>query len=141
MEVAREMEIDLVHGDDLGVATARGAPFHAEDRPEARLADADHHFLAEPAQGLTYPDGDRALALARGGRVDPGDEDEPARGLPLGDGLGGDLGLVAAVGKNLIGAEADLSRHLGDRAQLGGLRDGDVGGDGGHWARLPMLSE
>ncbi len=42
MEVAGEMQVDLVHRHDLGVAAAGRAAFHAEARAEARLAQADH---------------------------------------------------------------------------------------------------
>jgi hypothetical protein len=32
VDVAREMEVEVLHGDDLGVAAARGAAFDPEDR-------------------------------------------------------------------------------------------------------------
>ena len=59
--------------------------------------------------------------------IDAGDEDQAAGRLAAGDRLGADLGLVAPVGKNLVGSESDLSGHVGDGSKLGGLRDGDVG--------------
>ena len=40
VEVAGEMEIDVLHRNDLRVAAARRAALHAEHRAEARLADA-----------------------------------------------------------------------------------------------------
>ena len=40
VEVAREMEVDVLHRNDLRIATTRCAAFHAEHRAETRLADA-----------------------------------------------------------------------------------------------------
>ena len=61
-------------------------------------------------------------------------------GLPPRDRLGADLRLVPAVRQDLVGAEADLGRDVGDGAQLGGLRDGDVGRHGRHGgASAPRL--
>ena len=34
MEIAGKMQVDLFHGDDLGIAAARRAAFHTEDRSE-----------------------------------------------------------------------------------------------------------
>ncbi len=128
VEIPGEVEVDLVHGDDLGVAAAGGAPLHAEHGPEGRLANADDDLLAEAAQSLGDADGDGALALAGGGRVDAGDEDESAGGLPLRDGLGGDLRLGLAVRQDLVGGEADFGGHVGDGAHLllRGLGDFDI---------------
>ena len=78
VEVAGEVEVDLVHRDDLGVAAARRAALHAEHRAETRLADADHDLLAEPAQRLAHADRDGALPFAGGRGIDPGDEHEAA---------------------------------------------------------------
>jgi hypothetical protein len=132
VEVTGEVQVDLVHGDDLGVAAAGRPALHAEHRAQAGLADAHHDLFPQPAERLAHADGDGALAFARRRGVDPGDEHEPALRLALGDGLGADLGLVAAVGEDLVGAQAHLARHLGDRAQLGCLGNGDVGRYGRH---------
>ncbi len=40
VEVTREVEVDVLHRNDLRVATTRCAAFHAEHRAETRLADA-----------------------------------------------------------------------------------------------------
>ena len=42
------------------------------------------------------------------------------------------LALYRPYGRMSSGAEADLGGDVGDRPQLGRLRDGDVGRDGGH---------
>ena len=91
VEVAGEVEVDLLHRRDLGTAAAGGAALHAEAGPEAPLAQADHRLAAErrlaqahhrpradPAQRVAEADHGRRLALAGRGRVDAGDEDERA---------------------------------------------------------------
>ena len=118
VEVAREVQVDLVHRDDLGVAATGGAALHPEHRAERRLADADDDLLAQPPERLRHADGDGALALAGRRRVDAGDEHEPALRLPLRDDLGRDLRLGAAVGQDVVGAEAELGRDVGDGAQV-----------------------
>src|SRR3990170_896455 len=50
MEIAGEMEVDVLHGHDLRVAAAGGAPLDAETGPKARLAHADERLLAEMVQ-------------------------------------------------------------------------------------------
>src|SRR2546422_7103682 len=50
VEVAREMQVDVFHRDDLGVAAPRSSPFYAEDRPKRRLPDAKRGVLPDLAQ-------------------------------------------------------------------------------------------
>ena len=52
MEVAREMQVDVLHGDDLRVPAARGAALDAEDRAERGLAEREHRLLAEAVETL-----------------------------------------------------------------------------------------
>ena len=56
VEVAGEMQVDLVHRDDLRVAAAGRAALDAEHRAQRGLADADHDLLAEAAERLADPD-------------------------------------------------------------------------------------
>ena len=42
VDVAREVEVQVLHRHDLGVATAGGAALDPEDRPERGLAQAEH---------------------------------------------------------------------------------------------------
>src|SRR5207244_2470902 len=76
VEVAREVQVDVLHRDDLRVAASRRTPLHAEHRSQGRLANAERGVLAQLAQRLGDADGHGRLALARGGRVDPGAEHE-----------------------------------------------------------------
>ena len=47
VQVAREVEVQVLHRDDLRVAAAGRAALDAEDRAERRLAEAEHRLAAE----------------------------------------------------------------------------------------------
>src|SRR5438105_2089790 len=74
MDVAGEMEVEVLHRDDLAVATTGSAALDAEDRPQRRLADRDRGPVADAVQALDEPDGSGGLALAERGRRDRGDD-------------------------------------------------------------------
>jgi hypothetical protein len=52
MQVAREVEVEVLHRDDLGVAPSRSPALHAEHRAEGCLAQAQHRPPAEDAEAL-----------------------------------------------------------------------------------------
>ena len=98
VEVAGEVQVDLVGRGHLGRAAARRAALHAEAGPERRLAQADQGIAPDAGQGVAEPDGGGGLALAGGGRADGGDEHQPpAPGRQLGQELAGELGLVRSI--------------------------------------------
>src|SRR5579863_2004831 len=75
MDVARKMEIELLHGYDLAVAAARGAALNSKRGALARLSHASKDSLAEMrAECLAQTDGRRGLALAERSRRDRGDD-------------------------------------------------------------------
>src|SRR5690625_4020807 len=117
VEVAREVQVHLVHRDDLGVTTTSGAALHAEVRAKRCLADADAGGLADGVQPVDQPDRRRRLPLARGRRVDRGDENQvPVRTvLQRGDEIRRYLGLVMAIGEQVLGRDSELGTHLLDR--------------------------
>src|SRR6185369_10766044 len=130
VDVARQVEVEVLHRDDLAAAAARGAALDAEHGPEARLADAHRRLLADAVQALGEPDRRRGLALAEGCRADGRDEDVLApRVLRLEalDALERDLGLDRAVQLDLLVAEPEVVGDLNDRARLDGAGDFEVG--------------
>ena len=130
VEVAGEMEVDVLHRHDLGVAAARGAALHAEGGPERGLAQAEHRLLADMVQRIGQAHGRRGLAFAGRRRRDRRDQDQLAVGLALQrlDVVHRDLGLVVAVGVEVLRRDAELLlRQLHDRPLRGLLRDLDVG--------------
>ena len=76
VEVAGEVEVQVLHRDHLRVAAARSASLDAEDGPERGLAQAEHGLLAEHAEALGQRHGGRGLALPRRGRRDRRDVDQ-----------------------------------------------------------------
>ena len=78
VEVAGEMEVDVLHRHDLRIAAAGGAALHAEAGAERGLAQAQHRLLADAVERVGEADRGRRLALARRRRGDRGDEDQLA---------------------------------------------------------------
>ena len=122
VEIAGEMEVDVLHRHDLRIAAAGRTALDAEARAERGLADADDGLLADAVQAVAEADRGRGLAFAGRRRVDGGDQDQlavlacPARD---GDEFGGDLRLVVAVGQQMLGRDAELGADLLDRLLLG----------------------
>ncbi len=129
VEVAREVEVDVLHRHDLRVAAARSAALEPEAGAERRLAQRDRRLLPLPREGVREADARRRLALARRRRVDGGDKDELAvravlDALPR---LRRDLRLVLAVELELVLLDAQLCGDLADRAHRGFLCDFYIG--------------
>ena len=130
VEVAGEMEVDVLHRDHLRVAAAGRAALHAEGRAERRLAQAEHRLLADVVERVGEADRGGGLALAGRRRRDRGDQDQLAVLLVLErlDVVHRHLGLVVAVGSRFSAAMPSFSlAMLEDRPLGGGLRNFDVG--------------
>ena len=69
MEIAGEMEVDVLHRHDLRIAAAGRAALHAEAGAKARLAHADERLLADMIERIAKADGGGGLALAGGRRA------------------------------------------------------------------------
>ncbi|GJE30649.1 hypothetical protein LDDCCGHA_0818 [Methylobacterium oxalidis] len=126
VEVAGEVQVDLLHRHDLRLAAARSTPLHAEAGAERGLAQADHGLLADAVQRVAEADRRRRLAFAGRRRADRGHEDELALGpaLQARDVAVVDLGDVLAVIVERVLRDAELLGDLGDRLQ--GRRAGDL---------------
>ena len=64
VDVAGEVEVEVLHRDELRVAAAGGAALDAEDGPERRLAQGEHGVDADGVHRLGEADGGDGLALA-----------------------------------------------------------------------------
>ena len=125
VDVAGEVQVEVLHREELRVAAAGGAALDAEDRAEGGLAQGEHRVHADGVHRLGEADGGDRLALAQRRRRDGRDVDDLAVGLVLEaveDGHVVDLGLVATVELQLVLEDAGL---LGDR--LDGLHGGGLG--------------
>ena len=132
VDVARQVQVEVLHRHHLAVAAAGRAALDAEGRPLRRLADRRHHALAQHAQPLRQADGGRGLALAQRRRRDGRHVDVLAL-RPVGELLQHiqvDLGLVLAVQVQVVGAESQRRRDVEDRLQFRGLRNLQVARDG-----------
>lgn len=113
VDVSGQMQIELVHRNDLRVAAARCATFDPEGGTLTRLPNASDDVLVEfGAQSLRKADHRGALAFAKGSGRDARDSDVFAfQPVQAGHGLC-HLRLVGAVEVVLV--EANLSRQLND---------------------------
>ena len=126
VDVAGEVEVDVLHRDHLGIAAAGCAALDAKDGAQGRLTEAEHGLFAQGAQGVGQAHAGGGLALAGGGGADGGDQDHLAL---LGGVLGQmmvDFGLVAAVGDDVGLVQAQLGGDFSDGAQGSFLCNLDV---------------
>ena len=120
VEVAGEVQVDVLHGNDLGVSAACSAALHAEHGAQAGLAQRDDHVLALASQRVGQAHRRGGLALAGGRRVDGRHQDELAgRVLLVGEQVVVHLRLVRTVQLEIRLRHARL---LGDRADVLGFR-------------------
>src|SRR5947199_1460133 len=128
VDVPGEVEVDLLHRQDLGPPASRRAAFRPEDRPEGRLADGDDPLRAEAVQGLAEADRGQRLSLPVAGRGRAGDEDELA--LPtLSDSIDRrelDFRDEVALQDEVVPRQAEVLGDVDDRPHLRRLRDFDV---------------
>ena len=130
VDVAGQVEVEVLHRDDLAVAATGGAALDPEDRPERRLADRDRGPFADPVEALGEPDRGRGLALAERRRRDRRDQDVLAarvRRLEPLDGPEADLRLDRPVELQLVLGQAELGRDVDDPARRDRAGDLEVG--------------
>ena len=77
-EVAREVQVDVLHRHDLRAPSPGRTALHPEHRPERGFAQADHRALADARERIAEADRGRRLPLAGGGRRKRRDEHELA---------------------------------------------------------------
>ena len=76
VDVAGEVQVDLLHRDDLRQAAASAAALDPEQRPGRRLSQAERRIGADPTQALGQADGARGFAFAGAGWRDRSHDDE-----------------------------------------------------------------
>ena len=127
VKIAREVEIDVVHWQDLRVPAAGSATLHAEHRSEAGLTHTQDGVSSESSQGLGEPHTDRALAFACRCWTDGGDEHELSLRRPSGK-FEGQLGFVAPVLIDVVSSQTQVGGNVSDRSHFRRLGDFDIGG-------------
>jgi len=133
VDVAGQMQVEVLHRDDLAIAAAGRAALDAECRPHAGLADAGDGLVAEDAQTLHQADAGRRLALAERGGSDGRHVDVLAHRPvgQLGQGVEVDFGFGFAVVDQVVFGQAQLGGDFLDGQWRGGLSDVQVGRYGG----------
>ena len=132
VDVAGEVEIELLHGNDLAVAAAGRAALDTEGRALAGLADAGENFLAEMrAEGLAESNGGGGFAFAERRGRDGSDDDVLAVGRILEAVADGEVNLRfgVAIEFELFGKNAGGCGDAVDGDRRGGLGDFDITGD------------
>ena len=129
VEVAGEVEVDVLHGHHLGVAAPGRASLDAEDGAQTGLPEGHHGVPAQPAEAVRKAHAGGGLPLPGGGGGDGGDQDQlpvgPVRKVPQQGEV--DLRLVAAVQLQIFLVDAGESGDVRDLPLFAGLGDLDVG--------------
>src|SRR5690606_36154339 len=131
VDVAGQVEVELVHRHHLAVPTAGGTAFDPERRAHRRLADAGDGLLADVTETLGEPDSGGGLPLPQRSRGDGGDHDVLAPGVrpdPL-QGVEVDLRLGVPERNQLVFSKADPLGDFGERTETGRTGDVDVAGN------------
>ena len=133
VEVAGQVQVQLLHGDNLRVATTCGTALDAEGRAHCGLTQSQRSLAAGLCEALCEGDGGRGLAFAKRGRGHRSHHNvlgaALAGGLCVGAFVEQNLGDVLAVGLEAIFADAALCCDLANRPQIGSKRDFEVGGE------------
>ena len=120
MKISREMQIDILHGQDLCVSASRCTTLHAETRAERWFAKDRNRLLSDFVQTEGETDGDGCLTDARLGGRDGGNEDEVVLAdALLVDEVERNFGDVAAVVEDFIARDAEAFGDVFDFLQRG----------------------
>ena len=128
VEIAGEMEVDVLHWDHLGVAAARSASLAPEAGAEAGLPQTHNGPLADSAKGIRQPHRRGRLAFASGRGGDGGDEYQLAVG-PLRQRVQevhSELGLRPPIGGQRLLRNTQLAGNLSDGKRVRFTRDLDI---------------
>src|SRR5690606_2641675 len=128
VEVAGEVQVDVLRGLDLGLAPSRTAALDPEHGPERGLPQAERRPHTQPPEAVGEPDADRRLALPGARRRDRADEHEasPGGAVPLAQGARAQLHLrlVTAVGHEPPRVEAEFRGDVLHGSERWGHGDG-----------------
>ena len=72
VKIAREMEIDILHRNNLGISAACRTALDSEDGTERRLTQSNSRILADSSQAVSKTDCCGGFSLARRGGRDGG---------------------------------------------------------------------
>ena len=127
VKITGEVEVDVLHGHHLGVAAPGSAAFDAENRTQGGFPQGYHGFLANLPQAVRQTHSSGGLSLASGGGGDGGNQDQLAvGGLTVLEEPIVHLGLVVAIGLQILFCHTQLTGNVLDGLHLTGLGDLDI---------------
>ena len=98
MEVTGKVQVDVLHGDDLGIAAASSAALDTKHRAQGGLTQGNQDVLAQLPHAIGQTNSGGGLAFTGRGGVDGGDENQLTIGtLDLFEDVVVNLCLVLAV--------------------------------------------
>ena len=128
VEIPGEVEIDVLHGNDLGVSTPGRAALYAEDRSQGGLPQGHQGVLSQAAESVGQSHGGGGLSFSCGSGGNGGDQNQLAVGTVL------QFPQKAAVHLRFAGSvllkgirfNAAGSGNLSNRTCLGALGDFNI---------------
>ena len=129
MVVAGEVEVEVLHGQYLAVATTRGTTFDTKSRTHRRLPDCGDSLQSKLAEALDEPHNGRRLSLSERSGGDRGYVDVLASGTIRNvlEDIEVYLGLVVTKRNQVTLVDAELGSNLDDRLDICGLGDIKIG--------------
>ncbi len=120
MHIPCEMEVDIIHGNHLGITTAGRAAFDPENRPQRGFAESQHTFFPHLAQSLCQTHRNGGFAFPGGSGIDGGNQDQFTVLFvlhPLHTRLP-DFGFIMSVQFQFIGLNTGGKRNFGYRQHM-----------------------
>ena len=115
MEVAREVEIDLLHRQHLRIAATCCTALHSEARPQRGFSQGHCSVLADLIQSQCQTDTDRGLADTGFRRADRGHKDQPTlTHFLLIDQRDRHLGHISSIGFDLFSRNTKTGGYFTD---------------------------
>ncbi len=128
VEVTGEVEVQLVHRDDLRIAAAGSSALDAEARSQGRLAQGEDCVLSDRGERIGKTDADRSLPFACRRRVDGRHQNQMSvlTGADRIEIVLGELCLVSSVELQVLLRDVDGRCDVLDRALYRILRNFDI---------------
>ena len=120
------MKVDVLHGNDLGIATSGRTALDTKDGTEAGLAKGEDDVFTQAVKGIGETDRRGGLAFARRCGIDGGHKDEPALLRTVPERADVHLRLGVAIRLEHVIGKTHLLGDLPNGKHPGFLRDFDI---------------
>ena len=127
MKITREVQIDVLHGNNLRISAACGSAFNAKNRSERRFAECQHCLVSRLIKCIRQTNRGGSLALPCRSRVDGRYQNKLAALRRIGKETRIDLCLVTTIRLKKILTNTGSSRYINNRKHRCLLSDLDIG--------------